>query len=157
MFVTVLWTLNPNSSTQWDGLLCSERPGPRQPGRSPRRCLQEAPLMERAWEENITAACKGNQPKKKTSRDNILRKRGDLPAEIFSWLPANGARHLAHDIVDEGGDSLSYALTNGSRSWAPAKWPSHPRPPLKETTSTREASLSCDWLTRGPGRVSLAR
>lgn len=79
--------------------------------------------MERAWEENITAACKGNQPKKKTSRDNILRKRGDLPAETFSWLPANGARHLAHDIVDEGGDSLSYALTDGSRAASPAPSP----------------------------------
>ena len=58
--------------------------------------------MERVWEENIIVACKGNQPKKKTFRDNIPRKRGDLPAGTFSWLPAKGDRQLAHNILDGG-------------------------------------------------------
>lgn len=120
-FVNVLWT----QSQTWlhrssCSLLFSELSSPQPSQRSRRQFLREAPPTERVWEENIIAACKGNQPKKKhsgtTSRGN---------AEIFlqGHFPGyqqKGTDSLPTTFLMEAGDSPTYSPPNSSQRRLPS-------------------------------------
>lgn len=123
-------------------------PSPQRPKWSPRQFFREMLLTELAWEWNITAACKGNRPKKKHPRTTSRGNREIFLQGHFPGCQRKGPDSLPTTFLMEGGDSPSYALTNGSqsclsnllfppKSYATAKWTSHPDSTLKTTGRKR--------------------